>query len=82
MGGKTGDITRATLAGRVLNGISVQQNAAESTYRVYESVHIDVNRYLASFEDTDRWDQFFYHKGTKSFRIDQAVFLNRVFVLP
>ena len=72
MGGKTGDIARATLAGSVLNGVSVQQNAAESTYRVYEGVHIDVNGYLASFERTDRWD-LFYYIDTKSF--------NRVFVL-
>ena len=85
MGGKTGDITRATLVGNVLNVVSVQQNAAESTYRVYEGVHIDVNGYLASFERNDRWESnlgpMFYHKATKSFRIDQADFLNRVFVL-
>ena len=39
MADKTGDIKRATLAGKVLNGVSVQQNAAESTYRVYKGVH-------------------------------------------
>ena len=44
---KTGDITRATLAAKVLNGVSVQQNAAESTYCVYQaSVLTSIDIYL------------------------------------